>query len=67
MKIKDVKLITRLEDAKSGKVFRYKDTLYMRTDSYIDGSNSVQLDNGKLHYLDSDEIIIVVDAELIVK
>ena len=54
-----------------GVVFKYENKYYMATeeitDSYEDTYNCVNLDDGEMLSLDSDIMVEVVDAEMIVK
>lgn len=73
MKITD--RIKRKETAYSyvdaGAVFRYENGYYMATeeitDSYDDNYNCVDLVSGELYSLDSDTMVEVLEAELVVK
>lgn len=55
----------------AGVVFRYENEYYMATeeltDNYDDVYNCVELGSGELYSLDSDTMVEVLEAEMIVK
>ncbi len=67
MKIINKTLNKNIDQVNPGELFFVKDEgIFMKIENETDGRNAVKIDNGKLHTLDRNTILQIINGELTV-